>query len=117
LSGLVELWKAGRIVPVLSRETFEEFRAVLLYPKFRLNAGQIKSIIEEEVLPFFEVTEATGPVHGICKDPDDDKFIACAVSASAPYIVSGDKHLCEIGRYKSDKIISPGELVRLLGTD
>jgi len=115
LSGLVDLWKAGRIVPVLSRETFEEFRTVLAYPKFRLNAGHIKIIIEDEILPFFEVIEAADPVRGICKDPDDDKFLACAVSASAAYVVSGDKHLTDIGRYKSVKIINPGEFMSMLG--
>jgi uncharacterized protein len=29
----------------------------------------------------------------ICRDPDDDKFIACALSAGADCIVSGDKDL------------------------
>ena len=36
-------------------------------------------------------------------DPYDDKFIACAISASADFIVSGDKDLLETGEYKSVK--------------
>ena len=43
-------WKRDKIVPVFSRETFDEFRTVLEYPKFTLTRGEIKSIIEEEVL-------------------------------------------------------------------
>ncbi|MCL5276468.1 MAG: putative toxin-antitoxin system toxin component, PIN family [Deltaproteobacteria bacterium] len=57
LSEIVDLWKKGKIVSVFSRETFEEFRAVLEYAKFSLSIQEIKMIIEEEVLPFFEVAE------------------------------------------------------------
>jgi predicted nucleic acid-binding protein len=63
--------------------TINELRTVLEYPKFRLTRGEIKVIIEEEVLPFFEIVEITSEVSGVCKDPDDDKFISCALSASA----------------------------------
>ncbi len=112
LSALVDLWKRGKIVPVVSKETFEEFRTVLEYPKFRLRMGEIKSIIEEEVLPFFEVVETTGEVSGVCKDPDDNKFIACALSASADFIVSGDKGLCDVGTYRTIKIIRGSDLLK-----
>ena len=48
LSRIVDLWKRGKIIPVISRETFSELRTVLEYPKFRLTRGEIKEIIEEE---------------------------------------------------------------------
>lgn len=51
LMGIVDLWKRGKIVPVVSRETFNEFRKVLEYRKFRLTKGEIKTIMEEEVFP------------------------------------------------------------------
>jgi len=114
LAGIVDLWKRGRIVPVVSRETFHEFRTVLGYPKFRLTKGEINAIIEEEVLPFFEVAGITVAVSGVCEDPDDDKFIACALSASADYIVSGDKVLCDAGRYKSVRIIKASQLLKMI---
>ena len=98
LSRVVDLWKEGRVVPVISKETFQEFKAVLEYPKFRLSKDEIKTIIEEEVLSFFEIVEVTDEVKGICTDPDDDKFIACAIAASADFIVTGDSALCD-GRY------------------
>jgi putative PIN family toxin of toxin-antitoxin system len=114
LAGIVDLWKRGRIVPVVSGETFHEFRTVLEYPKFRLTKGEIKAIIEEEILPFFEIAAITGEAGGVCRDPDDDKFIACALSASADYIVSGDKALCDVGRYKPVRIITPSQLLKMI---
>jgi putative PIN family toxin of toxin-antitoxin system len=115
LAGIVDLWKEGKIVPIVSRETFCEFRTVLEYPKFRLSKDDIKSIIEEEVLPFFEVVETVAEVSRVCKDPDDDKFIACALSASADLVVSGDKDLCDVARYRRIKIVRASDLLRMMG--
>ncbi len=113
LAGIVDLWKKGRIVPVLSRETFAEFKTVIEYPKFSLTEHEIRMIIEEEVLPFFEIVEITDKTKGVCRDADDDEFIACAVSASADFIVSGDKDLLDMGRYKSVRIISASMLLKM----
>lgn len=112
LAKIVDLWKKGKIIPVLSRETFAEFEAVLEYPKFSLTRQEIKVIVEE-FLPYFEVIEITEDVEGICRDIDDDKFIACAVSASADFIVTGDKDLLNMGKYKSVKIISASVLLKM----
>lgn len=101
LSKIVDLWKKGKIAPIVSRETFAEFKNVLEYPKFALTEDEIKAIMENEVLPFFVVVKLTDSVIGACNDPDDDKFLSCAVSASANLIVSGDKDLCDLGKYKS----------------
>ena len=113
LNNLVDFWREGRIIPLLSRETFDEFRRVLEYPKFVLSKKEIITIIEEEILPFFEVFDITHEVTGICRDPNDDKFLACAVSASADFIVSGDKGLLVIKEYRSVKIVSPLNFLKL----
>ena len=113
LSKIVDLWKEGKIIPVVSKETFEEFRRVLEYPRFSLTDSEIKTIIEEEVLPFFKVTEITDQVGDVCRDPDDDKFISCAISASADFIVSGDKGLCSLNKYKSVRIINVRDFLKM----
>jgi putative PIN family toxin of toxin-antitoxin system len=111
LSALIDLWRSGRITPVLSRETFDEFRRVLAYPKFSLSAREIHGILQEDILPFFEVVEEVVPVAGVCRDPDDDKFLACAATAKATYLVSGDKDLCSLGKFRSVRIVAPEQLL------
>jgi putative PIN family toxin of toxin-antitoxin system len=113
LSKIVDLWRQGKVIPFISRETFEELRAVLGYPKFSLAPDEIQSIIENEILPFFEVVEIQENVRGVCRDPGDDKFIACAVSASADFLVSGDKDLTDLKRYKTVKIIRVSEFLSM----
>ena len=45
----------------------------------------------------------------VCRDPDDDKFIECAVDAQCIYIVSGDKDLLAVGQYDGVKIVTVAE--------
>jgi putative PIN family toxin of toxin-antitoxin system len=113
LSKIIDLWQGGVIIPVISKDTFQELRAVLVYPKFSLSPDEIRAILEQEILPFFEVIDVGEEVKGICNDPADDKFISCALSAFADYIVSGDKALIDLKQYKSVKIIKPSEFLKL----
>lgn len=48
------------------------------------------------------------------EDPDDNKFIECAVEAGAEYIISGDPHLLNLKTYKNIKIVSPAEFVKII---
>ncbi len=116
LAGVVDLWKTGRIVPAVTKETFDEFRAVLEYPKFRLKKEEIRVLIEEETLPFFEVVDSL-PSHGdSCRDPEDEKFLACASAASADFIVSGDKDLCDMGVKSKCPVITASKLLEMCKT-
>jgi putative PIN family toxin of toxin-antitoxin system len=115
LSKIVGLWQKGKIVPVISKEIFNELRTVLGYPKFSLTQEERDSIIENEILPYFEIVEVVKEVKGVCRDPEDDKFISCAISASADYIVSGDKDLLDLKHYKSTKIIKASDFLKKLG--
>ena len=50
----------------------------------------------------------------MCRDPDDDKFIECAVDAKALYIVSGDKDLTDLGQHAGIPILKYSELLTKL---
>ena len=114
LSRIVQLWQEGKIVPILSKETFNELRAVLEYPKFYLSRAEIKSIIEHEILPFFEVVNVSEHGRGACRDPGDDKFISCAISGNADFIVTGDKNLSDLKKYRFVKIIHASDFMKML---
>lgn len=45
----------------------------------------------------------------VCRDPDDDKFINCALDSKSLYIVSGDKDLLVIGKYEDIEIITAAQ--------
>lgn len=47
----------------------------------------------------------------ICDDPDDDKFIECAIASNTQIIISGDKHLLKVSSYKKIKVLRPRDFV------
>ncbi len=113
LSRIVSLWKTGEIIPIVSEETFDELRTVLLYPKFSLSPEETRTLIQNEILSFFEVVNVVETVEGVCRDPGDDKFISCAISARAEYIVTGDKDLSDLNQYQSIKIIKARDFLKM----
>jgi len=44
----------------------------------------------------------------------DNKFIECAQSANADYIISGDKHLLKVACYKKTQIVSVREFIQII---
>jgi putative PIN family toxin of toxin-antitoxin system len=113
LSRIVGLWQKGKIIPVISKETFGELRTVLEYPKFSLSRAEAESLIEHEILPFFEVVNVSKHVKGAYRDPGDDKFISCALSADADCIVTGDKDLSDLRKYQSTRIIDASDFIKM----
>ena len=43
----------------------------------------------------------------VCRDADDDKFLACALAAPARYIVSGDRDLLAVSPYRGVTVSAP----------
>ena len=47
------------------------------------------------------------PITPVCRDPDDDRILACASEAHAEYIVTGDEDLLVLKRYSAIRIVKP----------
>lgn len=111
IAKLVTWWQEGKVVPVVTRETYDELATVLKYPKFQFSAEEIKSVLSEEVLPYVDVIEVTHQVTGICPDPGDDKFLSCGLSGKAIYLVTGDKRLLSLRPYRGLQMIGVREFI------
>jgi putative PIN family toxin of toxin-antitoxin system len=110
-SKLVPLWQGGVITALVSRNILEEYLRVLSYPKFKLSEGDIKGLIQEELLPYVEVVKTSKRLRVVDRDPSDDEFVECAVAGKARVIISGDKDLLSIGRYRKTLIQSPAQFL------
>ena len=82
---LVALWQSGAIKPVASKEIVDEYLRVLTYPKFKLSEEEINYLLYQELLPFFDIIGVQQGPQILKKDPQDDKFIRCALTANAVY--------------------------------
>lgn len=103
---LVPAWQAGRVRPVVSADLLEEYVRVLAYPKFKLTDSEIRTLIEEEVLPFVDTVRARPLSVPALRDADDLKFIACAVAAGVRWLISGDDDLLSIRKVTSVEIVT-----------
>ena len=102
---------------MMSREITEEYYKVIKsdevtekVEKKNLMAEKIiTKVINESV-----VVEPKDKLFVIKEDPDDDKFLECAVEGDAEYLVSRDKHLLKLKKYKGIDIIKPEEFLRII---
>ncbi len=108
---LVPLWQSRRITLLISREILTEYLRVFAYPKFQLSDQEIRPLIEEELLPFVETIRVRRRLAVVRRDPDDDKFLECAVAGRAQYLVTGDRDLREIGTFRGITILTAGEFL------
>jgi len=61
--------------------------------------------------------EVTKQIEVVTDDPEDDKFIECAICCNADYIVSGDRHLLNLKEYAGIKILKASEFLSILPRD
>jgi hypothetical protein len=108
---IIDLWKSGQIMLCLSRPIVDEYVDVLR----RMGLQNEREL--EELLSLFAhgfhvlFTTKTPNLKVVKKDPDDDKFIECAVALKSKFIISGDKALREIEDYMGIQIQSPKQFL------
>ena len=111
-SRLVDLWQSGRMTCLVSRTILEEYLRALAYPKFNLTDKEVRALVEEEFLPFAEtVSTASSRNVPFPKDPDDRKFLECAVAGTAGYLLTGDKALLAFKRVRRTQILTEAEFM------
>jgi putative PIN family toxin of toxin-antitoxin system len=77
---------------------------------FGFSENHIQAVLYD-IRRISERVDITGDVHVVTDDPDDDKFIECALVAKATAIVSGDHHLLELGNYEGITMLSAAEFL------
>ncbi len=103
---IVEAWRRGRIEVVLTPAILTEYERVAealskRYPEVAITA--LLRILASLAIRVDDC-DLSEPV---CEDPDDDKFLACAISGHARPVVSGDKALVATSGYRGIKVVTP----------
>jgi len=114
-SRLVALWQSGRITVLVSKAILEEYLRVLAYPKFDLGEQDIEALIQEQLLPFVETVRVRRHLAVVRRDPEDNKFLECAVAGRAKYLVTGDQDLRQLETYRGITILTVGEFLQRTG--
>ena len=105
-SGLMIRARKQSFSLVLCDDILTEFKGILR-KKFKITPAditEISAIVSEAAT---EIIHDLSPVPNICRDPNDNMIIACAVDAQADYIVTGDEDLLILNKYNNIVIINP----------
>lgn len=103
---VLKAWRDGRIRLLISQEIFEEYQRVGEELAVRFSEIDLNSILALLIVKADFIFTPSLSVQ-VCDDPDDDKFIACAVAGKSQIIVSGDKHLLKISGYRGIEVLKP----------
>ena len=102
-----------KIELILSLDILTEFVLVLQRPKFEF-------IEKKEIMKFleflFSVCNIVTPkekIELIKDDPEDNKILECAVAGEVDFIITGDKHLLNLKKFKGIKIVDAKELLKI----
>jgi len=102
---------------ILSKEILAEFAETSRNPKIQ------RYVNEEDTVRFLRnlgsiarIIRIKSKFRVVREDPDDDVILRTAHDGKAKYIVSGDRHLLELGTFRRIRIVTIDEMLRILRT-
>ncbi len=107
---ILKAWSEKRLELIISVEILEEYNRVfdILSEKYSpINLTNFVELITQGAY-FFEPVKLS---RQISSDPDDDKFIACALAAQVDCIVSGDRDLLSVDGFDGLKVFTPSKFM------
>ena len=114
---VLELWRAAKLVLVISEPILDELDRVMAEPRLRRRYALTPPLVARLIRGlrrFAIVAPGQLEVSGIVRDPEDHKVLACAREGGADYLVTGDDDLLSLGGHGSISMISPAAFVRVM---
>lgn len=107
---VIDLWKKGEIALCLTSPIVQEYVEVLSRMGL-VGEPELEDLLDLFRKNFNALFTAKTPKIEVVRDPDDNKFIECAVALKADCIVSGDRDLTVLKNYMGISILTPKQFV------
>lgn len=108
---LLSAWIAGEMEVCATPQVLEEYCEVIDRLAVRCDRQDLAKRWKSFLFEHLTLIEESRQYQGV-RDPKDDKFISCALSAGASFLVSGDDDLLAIGKVESVKIIKVADWLK-----
>lgn len=110
---LLKLVLARRsILAVATPEILEEYQATIDYLLKKYDGKELNFTMAS-LFSAMELIHSSSKIT-VYRDPDDDKFISCAIDGQCHYIISGDKDLLVLKEYQNVRIVTIANFIRRL---
>jgi len=119
ISGIFFSGIPGQILQAWHSQKFQLFVSVEILDEYFSVAERITNryagVEYENVLGLIvqnaELVQVPDLPEPVCEDPDDDKFLACALASNTNIIVSGDSDLLKVSGYCGIQVLTPKAFV------
>ena len=108
---IIETIISGKLTAYATAEIIEEYNQIFDEMISR-KQGRASKDLWVSFLSKLHVID-TNSIVRVCRDPDDDKFISCALDAGSVFVISGDKDLLDLERYEGVLIITAAEFCNM----
>jgi len=108
---VMELLERGEIKNCISEEIVKELCTAIAYHKLAF-PKKLQTDILEFVLAYSDIHEPAEHLN-IASDANDNKFVECALSANARFVITGDKGLLSLNQFRGIKIITAEEFLKM----
>ncbi len=106
---ILALWASDKIDVVVSPAILTEYRRLLV----ELERGKPAGLADAWTVFITQHSTVVHPADHprLCRDPNDDMFLHCALSAGARAVVTGDKDLLSMGRVGAVELLTPADFL------
>ncbi len=111
---IITAWRADEFVLLTSPATRAELQRVLAKSQIRDRSKVALGWFATDIDRYSTHVPGDLVLSGICRDPKDNMFLACAAEGRADYIVSSDHDLLTLRSYRDTCIVNPGEFLVVL---
>jgi len=107
---ILQAWRSGKFQLAVSIEILEEYLNVAERLANRYAGVEYEGILGL-IVQNAELVQAADLPKPVSEDPDDDKFLACALASNIRIIVSGDSDLLRVSGYADIRVITPKRFI------
>lgn len=113
---IIDEWRRRAFLLFLAPGQIEEVAAVLRRPKiarkYSIGSADQQGFIALLRADAMVLPEANRP--GVCRDPDDDFLLGCAVAGGVEYLVTGDADLLTLREHRGVTILDGRHFLSIL---
>ncbi len=111
---IIKLAEQKKLIIVATSEIINELFGVLEREKFSRFFRESQTEKQEvcgKILALVELCQPKEKLEVIKTDSSDNMFLSCALASNAKFIVSGDKHLLALKKFRNISILTPAQFL------
>lgn len=103
----------GKHTVIVSRQMLAEFADVISRDKFAVASVQVERFTSS-LVRMSKIVPDTARFKVVSQDPDDDIVLNAAYAGRAEFIVTGDRHILSLDKFKKTRIVNVSQMLEIL---